>query len=274
MTRSGALALAAALLLAVAAPSLAGEPTFASSWGELLAAHTRRVERAAGTVVDYRALARDPAARRWHRLLAELAATPEPDDRDERLAFWINAYNILAIDTVVRSHPIRSIRDAGSFLRPVWKREAGVAGGRSVTLDEIEHAILRPIGEPRIHAAIVCASTSCPSLRRTPFTAAGLDAELDDAMARFLASPEKGLRIDRIDSRITLSRIFDWFEEDFEARGGVLAVVTRHAPEADRDWLARNGARAELDWFDYDWSLNEWIPGEPTLYALPRATGP
>ena len=165
---------------------------------------------------------------------------------------------------------IRSIRDAGSFLRPVWKREAGIAAGRSVTLDEIEHEILRPMAEPRIHAAIVCASTSCPSLRRTPFTAASLDAELDDAMTRWLASPEKGLRIERAAARITISRIFDWFEEDFEARGGVLAVVTRYAPEADRAWLAENGARAELDYFDYDWSLNEWIPGEPTLDAAPR----
>ena len=98
---------------------------------------------------------------------------------------------------------------------------------------------------------------SCPSLTREPFRAETLDAQLDDALRSFLASPSKGLRVDRAARTVTLSKIFDWFEGDFEASGGVLAVATRHAPEADRIWLAENSASVDVEYFDYDWTLND-----------------
>jgi hypothetical protein len=88
----------------------------------------------------------------------------------------------------VRHPGIASIRDIGSLLRPVWNREAGRVGRRARSLGEIEHEILRPLGDPRIHGAIVCASVSCPPLRREPFAAARLDAQLDDQMRRWLAT--------------------------------------------------------------------------------------
>jgi hypothetical protein len=142
----------------------------------------------------------------------------------------------------------------------VWKHDAGRVAGRQVTLHQIEHEILRPMGEPRIHAAIVCASTSCPSLRRSPFTDAGIEGELNDAMRGWLASPKKGLRIDRREGQITVSRIFDWFEEDFGGESGVRAMLARYAPESDRGWLAGSAGKAELDYFDYDWTLNDSTP--------------
>lgn len=249
------------LALAALAPSAPGRaespPDVWAAWAEILSAHTRAVDSTVGTTVDYRALSSPPVAASWRTLVDGLAGLPAPASRAEKLALWINAYNILAIDTVVHSYPIDSIRDVGSFLRPVWKRRAGVVAGRTVSLDEIEHAILRPLGDARMHAAIVCASTSCPSLRREPFTAAHLDAELDGAMRRWLASPTKGLRIDRDGGRVTVSRIFHWFAGDFDALGGVRAVVTRYAPEADRAWLQQHADDATLDYFDYDWSLND-----------------
>ena len=94
-------------------------------------------------------------------------------------------------------------------------------------------------------------------MARTPFEAAQLDAQLTTAMRRFLASPDKGLRIDRTAGRITLSRIFEWFEEDFASQGGVVRAITPYAPEADRAWLERSGPAAALRYFDYDWSLND-----------------
>ena len=172
--------------------------------------------------------------------------------REQQLAFWINAYNILAIDLVAQHYPIASIRDIGSLLRPVWKRPAGRVGGRTVTLDEIEHEIVRPLGDPRTHAVVICASTSCPALPREPLTAERLDAQLDAAMRQWLADPGKGLRIDRAANTIHLSKIFDWFEEDFAKAGGVLAFVARYAPESDREWLRTHGATARIDYFDYD----------------------
>jgi len=225
-------------------------------YAEMLREHTRRVADVVGTRVDYRALDGDP---RWQELVGELAAA-RPDRlqrRDEKLAFWINSYNIAAIELVRQHYPVESIRDIGHLLRPVWSREALRIGGRAYKLGEIEHEILRPMEEPRIHAAIVCASTSCPSLSREPFRASALDRQLDEAMHRFVASPGKGARIDRAEGSITLSRIFDWFEEDFEERGGVMAVVAAHLPDSDARWLLAQGDAVRIEYFDYDWSLND-----------------
>jgi len=221
-------------------------------YAKLLERHTRVVADMAGTRVDYPGLA---ASTDWRRLVAQLDTT-DPSalaSREQRLAFWINAYNILAIDLVARHPEIESIRDIGSLLRPVWKREAGRVGGQPISLDEIENGILRKQGEPRMHAAIVCASLSCPSLRREPFDAARLDAQLDDAVRRWLASPEKGLRLDRARGVLWLSSIFDWFEADFEP-GGVLAFVSRYLSDADRAFVETR--RPRLEYFNYDWRVN------------------
>ncbi len=248
-------ALALAVLLGVGVEGSA-QTLDAALWARLLERHTAAVADTAGVRVAYRALQDEPD---WRRLLESLAQA-EPDalgSRDAKLAFWINAYNVLAIDVVRRSYPLESIRDAGSLLRPVWKREAGRVGGKPRTLDEIEHAILRPMGEPRIHAAIVCASTSCPSLRREPYVAERLDAQLDDALRRFLADPGKGSRLDRERGTLWLSAIFDWFEEDFEPAGGVVAYLETYLPEATRRWLAEHRDTVRVRHFDYDWSLND-----------------
>jgi hypothetical protein len=250
---------AIAVLALGVADARAQEPAgavFGEPWARVLATHTHAVADTAGTRVDYAAIARDPA---WAALLRDLAAAAPPADsapRAERLAFWINAYNALAIDVVARNLPLASIRDAGSLLRPVWKREAGHVGGRAVTLDEIEHEILRPMGEPRIHVAIVCASTSCPSLAREPFDAARLEAQLDAAAARFVADERKGVRVEA--DRVRLSPIFEWFASDFAAGGGVLAFVRHHAAPDLRAALARLGPDPRTVHFDYDWTLNGW----------------
>jgi len=242
---------AAALVLSAAPAPAFDEALYAT----LLERHARTVEDVARVRVDYPAIARSAD---WKRLVAGLAATDLASlpTRDEQLAFWIDAYNVLAIDLVASHYPLESIRDIGSFFRPVWKRPAGVVGGRSVTLDEIEHGIVRPLGEPRAHAVVVCASTSCPALPREPLRAATLDAQLDAATDAWLADPGKGLRIEREADTIHLSRIFDWFEEDFEPAGGVLTFVARHAPVSDRAWLRERGAAARIVYLDYDWSVN------------------
>ena len=170
----------------------------------LLREHTREVSDAAGVRVDYAALRRSED---WRRLVASLSASDPAQlaERSQRLAFWIDAYNVLAIELVVRNQPRESIRDIGTLFSPVWKREAGRIAGRPYSLDEIEHAILRPLGEPRIHAAIVCASVSCPSLAREPYRAETLDAQLDASLRRFLADPRKGSRLDAARGALVLS---------------------------------------------------------------------
>ena len=248
-----------ALALLLAPASALAEPLDEALYGRLLQRFTREVTDTAGVRVDYRGLARAPA---WKRLIANLENTDPTDlaSREAKLAYWINVYNILAIDLVVQYDPDESIRDIGSFLRPVWNRRAGTIAGRDYSLGEIEHEILRPLNEPRIHTAIVCASVSCPTLRREPWTAAGLDGQLDSGLRRFLGNPDKGARFDQAGGRLWLSRIFDWFAEDFESRGSVRTYLVPYLPDAAGSWLRGDGADARLRYLDYDWKLNA-LPG-------------
>lgn len=239
-------------LLAVSASSTALDLDL---YAQLLEKHTRAVEDIASTRVDYSAVSRDPD---WRLLLRSLEASQaDAVEGREKLAFWINAYNILAIEIVARNYPVASIKDVGSLLRPVWKRQAGTIDGRDVTLEGIEHRTLRPLGDPRIHGAIVCASLSCPPLRREPYRAESLDAQLDDNMRRWLADPRKGAVVGSGDRTLRASSIFKWFAEDFEAQGGVPAFLERYGPEEVRALLREEGKRVRLRYLDYDWSLND-----------------
>jgi hypothetical protein len=257
-------ALGLALLSAPAASAL-DEALYA----RLLERHTVGVDDIASTRVDYGAL-RDSAD--WERLLGSLRASDPARlaSREEKLAFWIDAYNVLAIDLVRAHYPVDSIRSIGGLLTPVWKQAAGEIGGRRYSLDEIEHRILRPLGDPRVHGAIVCASLSCPPLRREPYRAADLDAQLDDNMRRWLADPRKGMRLERHHGTVLLSPIFDWFADDFG--DDVLAFVARYARHEDRAWLRDRRGTLRVRFFDYDWRLNdakEAAPGSAGP-ALPR----
>lgn len=247
----------AALLVLTASLDARAEPVpepRIEGYADVLRDHTKAVGDLAGTVVDYATLKREP---RWQGVVKSLERTKPSalTSPDAKLAFWINAYNVLAIQTVVRSYPVESIKDVGSLFSPVWKRDAGKIDGKVVTLDQIEHQILRPMGDPRIHAAIVCASRSCPSLRREPYTAAGVSAQLDDSMRRFLADRRKGLDLDTKTGRLRLSSIFKWFADDFEAKGGVVQFVARYAPTDVRTWLGAH-PNPKLEYFSYDWDLN------------------
>ncbi len=225
-------------------------------YGRLLSTHTRAVPDIVGTRVDYASL---KTSSDWKRLANQVhAAQPSRLTRGERLAFWINAYNILTIDLILDHYPVDSIRDIGSFFFPVWKKTVATIEGRQISLGFIEHEILRKTGDWRIHAAIVCASTSCPPLARTPFRAETIDADLAAATDTWLVSREKGIAIDRESHRVRLSSIFDWFEEDFESSGGVLSAVAPYVSESDATWLGGPGRNATIRYFDYDWALNDF----------------
>ena len=246
-----------AVALVLSAPvSAETAPGYPEIYAELLQEYTRPVDAEVGVRVDYPGLLAEP---RWKALLEALGRVDPAQlaSRQQQLAFWINAYNILAIDMVLRHYPVESIRDIGSLFRSVWKREAGRIGGRGYSLDEIEHQILRPMKEPRIHGAIVCASVSCPNLARTPYSAPGLDAQLDASVRAWLARPEKGVALDRAERRIRVSRIFKWFSGDFGGRPGVLDFVQRYAPAPEGAWLAENREGVRLAYFGYDWRLND-----------------
>jgi hypothetical protein len=141
---------------------------------------------------------------------------------------------------------LKSIKDVGSLFHPVWGKVAGTISGKLVSLDDIENDIIRPMGEPRIHLAIVCASVSCPDLRTEPYTAEKLDSQLDEQVQLFLNNNKKGLWLGK--KAIHTSKIFDWFEKDFAKVGGVETFIRHYRPN-----LPKLAIDADID---YDWSVN------------------
>lgn len=204
-------------------------------------------------MVDYRSLADDE---RWDTLIDMLAEFPVNvlETADEKKAFYLNVYNILAMDMVTNNWPIRSLRNLGSVFRPVWTHEAGVVGGEPVTLRYLEHGVLRATGDPRIHMAINCASMSCPDLRNEPYKAEILDQQLNDQVTHFLAQENKGLTLDPDNKVVLASSIFDWFEEDFESEGGIAAFIRKYRDDIPESW----DISADIP---YNWDVNGHMTG-------------
>lgn len=224
-------------------------------YGKLLASHTEPgvKDGLSARMVRYKELAKDP---HWSDLLEQLEKFPldELRDRNERMAFYLNAYNILAINMVQENWPLRNLRSLGSLVRPVWKHDAGIVGGETVTLSYLEHDVLRAMGNPRVHVAINCASMSCPDLREEPYEAERLDEQLDDQARRFLRQEAKGILINESTGTVRLSSIFGWFEDDFEEEGGVASFIRRYRPDINGDYALQ----ADLP---YNWSVNAELTG-------------
>ena len=239
-------------------PAAGQETEQRTAYARLLAAHVRPVTITGIRLnaVDYTLLRADP---RYAQAVTDLAgAHPDLLSSDAaRIAFWMNAYNLLAIKAVVDHYPVRSIRDGGNLVWPIWKRKVGTVAGRHYALDEIEHDILRArFHEPRVHMALVCASLSCPDLRREPYATDRLDAQLNDAARQFLANPTKGLQAGPEGRTARVSSIFKWFADDFGGPDGVVRFIRRAAPPAVVERLGGLDARG-LSYLVYDWSLND-----------------
>ena len=188
-----------------------------------------------------------------------IEALPEAD----RIALWVNAYNAITLKTIIDSYPIQgrglsALRYPASSIRQIsgaWTDRGWVVAGSKMSLDDIEHKILRKrFHEPRVHMALVCAALGCPPLRAEPYDGARLGEQLDDQARRYLASPF-GMKLEPERRRIAVSAIFKWFAGDFDKEDGVRAFLTRYAPEAARADLA--DSKTKITFLDYDWSLNE-----------------
>ncbi len=225
-------------------------------WQALLTAYLRTDHPSGVARFDYAALkaSAEDTARLAGYLDALQAVDPRRYARAEQLAYWINFYNALTVRLVAAAFPIASIRDIGeSWLLPgPWKDENATVAGQALTLHNIEHDILRPIwGDSRIHYAVNCASYGCPNLMATAFTAANA-SELMAAGARAYVNHPRGVAFDGED--VTVSSIYDWFQEDFgDSEAGVLAHLLEYAEEPLAERLRRfDGDMA----FAYDWALN------------------
>ncbi|MFM9862229.1 MAG: DUF547 domain-containing protein [Micropepsaceae bacterium] len=176
---------------------------------------------------------------------------------DEQRAFWINLYNALTIDVVLDAYPVKSIREislGGSFfVSGPWAKPLVTVEGRKLSLDNIEHDILRKVWtDPRVHYAVNCASIGCPNLMTKAFTAANLDQMLTQGAKDYINHP-RGVRAGA--KGVTLSRIYSWYRRDFGANDSeLLRHLATYAEPALKKQLASIDTIAG---YDYDWSLNE-----------------
>lgn len=210
--------------------------------------------------VDYRGWHGDAVARQaLQAYLATLSAAriDGQSPSGARLAYWINAYNAVTIEGILREYPTSSIRNHTASLwgYNIWKNLKLRVMDGAVSLDDIEHRRLRLIGEPRIHFAIVCASRGCPRLLNEAYTPSRLDEQLDRNARHFFAQAQNFV-VDRDQNLVQLSAILKWFAEDFgDSRSEVLARISEWAPESAVELLNDPGARVR--YLDYDWNLNE-----------------
>ena len=214
--------------------------------------------------VDYERLAKERKELDSYLSLLEQVAHEEFGtwERDERYAFWINAYNAYTLRLVIDHLPVESIRDIGDEETSPWDlRVVGLAHlapgieEKQLTLNELEHRILRAeFKDARVHAAVNCASKGCPPLRTSAFTAGKLGEQLDAAARAWLADPAR-FRFDPRKNRVVGSEILRWFESDFVRDAESTALwIARFAPEEHRDWLRKGPV--QLEFLPYDWKLN------------------
>ena len=177
---------------------------------------------------------------------------------NEKLSFWINVYNIMAVKIISDHYPVKSIQDIGTWFDLVWNKNAGIVGGKAYSLNDIEHRILRKMGDPRIHAAIVCASVSCPDLATFSYKPEDISEQLDNRFKDLLANKTKGFFVHQTEEVIYISQIFKWFKKDFQQAGGIINILNKYAP-ADKmeDLKHLESGKYSLRYFDFNWSLNE-----------------
>ena len=179
-------------------------------------------------------------------------------NRDEQMAYWINLYNAVTIEIVLDHYPVSSITridiSPGLFSRGPWDAEVLNIEGEVLSLNDVEHRILRPVWQdPRVHYAVNCASIGCPNLQSKAYTGANLEGLLDKGAREYVNHP-RGASFQG--ERLVLSSIYDWFQEDFSgSEEGVLRHLRRYAaPELEAKLAGYSGRIG----YQYDWSLNDW----------------
>src|SRR5260221_584177 len=245
--------LAAALLFFL---SITAFSFYHAAWDALLRKDVVVIEGGKASQVRYDGMARERAALQGY--LAGVSKIGETEfeawPKAEQMAFLINAYNAYVVEKILTRYPdIRSIWDFGKLFGNPFKDEFFTLLGRRASLDFIEHGVLRKrYREPRVHFAVNCASVGCPMLREEAYVAARLDAQLEAQVLRFLSDRSRNRYAG---GRLEVSKIFDWFKEDFEPLD---AVFTRYAAA-----LGAPGRNPPLSFLDYDWSLNAYRSSSP-----------
>ena len=207
-------------------------------WNTLLTSHVSE----AGNV-NYEGFRKESKVLRAY--IASLG-TNMPDNtwsKNDILSYWMNAYNAMTVDLILRNLPLQSIKD----IDKPWDQRLWKLQDKWYNLDEIEHKILRKMDEPRIHFGINCASYSCPPLLNKAFTAKNVEEQLDFLSRQFINDPTRNTITSE---RVTVSKIFNWFAKDFKTNGTLIDFLNQYA-------TTPISAKAKVRYKDYDWSLNK-----------------
>lgn len=223
-------------------------PVKHDDWDALVKQHVN----AAGWV-DYKGFMADSTKLQGYlNLLRSSHPNKKNWSRNEQLAYWINAYNAFTVELILDNYPVESIKDIKSgipFVNGVWDIEFIEIEDQTYSLNNIEHGIIRPkFNEERIHFAVNCASYSCPKLLNEAFCAEHLDQQLDKATKSFINNPEKNnIKEDRVE----ISKLLSWYWGDFKKKyNSRIEFINKYsATQVNED--------AEVDYLDYNWSLNE-----------------
>ena len=224
-------------------------PVQHGEWDVLVKKHVSK-----NGMVDYQGFLKDK--KQLQVYLDKLSANKPTSkwSKNEKMAFWINAYNAFTVKLILDHYPINSIKDIKKgipFVNSVWDITFIPMGKEKIDLNYIEHSILRKeFKDPRIHAAINCASFSCPLLRNEAYYASRLDEQLNDAMRRFVNDSQRN-QLDK--SNIKISKIFSWFAGDFKLNGSsVVDYLNKYAKK-------RVQPNAKIDFLEYQWELNDVV---------------
>lgn len=254
------------LILFFVSPWLQASGVSHTHWNDLLKTHVTATADGHSTQVNYAAFKKQRSELKAYLKTLSALSQGQFDalPKNEQLAFLINAYNAWTVELILTKYPdLTSIKDLGSLFSSPWKKSFIPLLGKTVSLDDIEHGLIRGSGryqEPRIHFAVNCASIGCPSLRAEAYSGDKLESQLEDQTRRFLADTSRN-RFNK--GTMELSSIFKWYREDFEtgwrkaeslpAFLALYSDVLSLSPKAEKQ--LRSGD-IDIDFLDYDWNLN------------------
>lgn len=226
---------------AAEAPSKPAAPAASNAYAELLDAYVK------DGLVDYKGLAANDMAK-LEGVMAAIGSRSAPEERDARIGFYTDAYNAIVLYAVLKNDRPRSVLDVEGFFKEAKFKVAG----QDVTLDQLEKEVLNPFAkDPRTHFVLVCGAVGCPILESTPYEGSDVDARMDAATRRYLASPTGAVVKD---GALELSQIFNWYKADFGGDAGVTAFVKKHLPE---ELAKKAGDAPKVSYIDYNWTLNQ-----------------
>ncbi|RLA64459.1 MAG: DUF547 domain-containing protein [Epsilonproteobacteria bacterium] len=210
------------------------------------------------TLVDYKGLKKDPVV--FNKYLGELSRVKRSEfsswNKNDQLAFLINAYNAFTLKLIIDNYPVKSIKKIGSFFSSPWKKKFFKLFAEKMSLDQIEHGMIRAnYKEPRIHFAVNCASIGCPNLGPFAFTGPKLDQQLNESSRLFVQDSEKN---HFKNNTLYASKIFKWYGGDFKEKFGsykgfIAGLITEDKKTQE---LIKSG-KIKTQYLDYDWNLNE-----------------